>query len=173
MQLKKWEERWSRMKEPRNSRTILIIILALLAIVSATLLRSAATSVDTYAPVIEVLEKEKNTVMKLTAASTSASAFISMLPEDAGTPIAQQLAQLSTYFLLIVSILYLEKYLDYNTRLLYQKMKQEIPKHKMNKARSKHEAEALVCFLLEYFFLAMKEFFQVQSDNSFLDTQYF
>lgn len=59
MQLKKWEERWSRMKEPRNSRTILIIILALLAIVSATLLRSAATSVDTYAPVIEVLEKEK------------------------------------------------------------------------------------------------------------------
>ena len=54
-----------------------------------------------------------------------------------------------------------------------QKMKQEIPKHKMNKARSKHEAEALVCFLLEYFFLAMKEFFQVQSDNSFLDAQYF
>ena len=52
-------------------------------------------------------------------------------------------------------------------------MKQEIPKHKMNKARSKHEAEALVCFLLEYFFLAMKEFFQVQSDNSFLDAQYF
>ena len=48
-------------------------------------------------------------------------------------------------------------------------MKQEIPKHKMNKARSKHEAEALVCFLLEYFFLAMKEFFQVQSDNSFFD----
>lgn len=100
MQLKKWEERWSHMKEPRNSRTILIIILALLAIISATLLRSAATSVDTYAPVIEVLEKEKNTVMKLTAASTSASAFISMLPEDAGTPIAQQLAQLNTFFFL-------------------------------------------------------------------------
>ena len=60
MQLKKWEERWARMKEPKNSRTILIILLALLAIVSATLLRSAATSVDTYAPVIEVLEKEKN-----------------------------------------------------------------------------------------------------------------
>ena len=73
----------------------------------------------------------------------------------------------------VFCILHLEKYLDYNTRLLYQKMKQEIPKHKMNKARSKHEAEALVCFLLEYFFLAMKEFFQVQSDNSFLDAQYF
>ena len=108
---KKWEERWARMKEPKNSRTILIILLALLAIVSATLLRSAATSVDTYAPVIEVLEKEKNTVMKLTAASTSASAFISMLPDDTCTPIAQQLAQLNTYFLLIVSILYLEKIL--------------------------------------------------------------
>ena len=52
-------------------------------------------------------------------------------------------------------------------------MKQEIPKHKMNKARSKHEAEALVCSLAKYFFLAMKEFFQARFDNSFLNAQYF
>lgn len=111
MQIKKWDELWSRMREPRNFRTILVIILVLLSIVSATLFRNVAVSVDTYASVIEILEKEKDTVMKLTAASTSASALISLIPDDAGTPIAEQLAQLSTYFLLIVSILYLEKFL--------------------------------------------------------------
>lgn len=111
MQIKKWDELWPRMKEPGNFRTVLVIILALLSIVSTTLFRNAAVSVDTYASVMKVLEKEKDTVMKLTAASTSASALISLIPDDAGTPIAEQLAQLSTYFLLIVSIIYLEKFL--------------------------------------------------------------
>lgn len=49
--------------------------------------------------------------MELTAASTAASAAISLIPGDGGTPIAEKLADLSSYFLVVICAIYLEKYL--------------------------------------------------------------
>lgn len=49
--------------------------------------------------------------MELTAASTAASAAITLLPGDTATPIAEKLADLSTGFLLVLCAIYLEKYL--------------------------------------------------------------
>ena len=48
---------------------------------------------------------------ELTAASTAASAAITLLPNDIGTPIAEKLVDLSGYFVLIFSAIYLEKFL--------------------------------------------------------------
>ena len=48
---------------------------------------------------------------KTTAAATAASAAITLIPGDAGTPIADKLADLSSYFLIVVCAIYLEKYL--------------------------------------------------------------
>lgn len=49
--------------------------------------------------------------MELTAASTAASAAITLLPGDTATPIAEKLADLSSYFLVVLCAIYLEKYL--------------------------------------------------------------
>jgi hypothetical protein len=66
---------------------------------------------ETFAKTVSVLDQKKDTVMSLVAASTGSSAAISLLPGDAGTPIAEKLADFSEYFLLILCVLYAEKYL--------------------------------------------------------------
>ena len=60
---------------------------------------------------IESLEKKQETVLELTAASTAASAAITLLPGDTATPIADKLADLSGYFLIVLCAIFLEKYL--------------------------------------------------------------
>jgi ABC-type multidrug transport system fused ATPase/permease subunit len=49
--------------------------------------------------------------MELTAASTAASAAITLIPGDVATPIATKLADISGYFVIVICALYLEKYL--------------------------------------------------------------
>ena len=85
--------------------------LILAALLSIFVLTKYATSPESHRATIEALEDKRTTVMELTAASTAASAAITLLPGDAATPIADKLADLSTYFLLVLCAIYLEKYL--------------------------------------------------------------
>ncbi len=59
---------------------------------------------------IESYDDKIETTMKLAAAAASASALISLAPEDMGTPIANELAEISKFFLVVLSALYFEKY---------------------------------------------------------------
>ena len=85
--------------------------LLVLLLLSMTVLRSYYTSEGYTAPKIEYLDQKKGTVMELAAVSTTASAAISAIPGDAGTPISEKLADLSTYSLIVICALFLEKYL--------------------------------------------------------------
>ena len=49
--------------------------------------------------------------MELTAASIASSSAITILPGDVGTPIAQELANMGKYFLIVLCAIYLEKFL--------------------------------------------------------------
>lgn len=69
------------------------------------------TSVDTHAATIRSLDEKKETVMELAAASTAASAAITLIPGDTATPIADKLADLSSSFLIVLCALFVEKYL--------------------------------------------------------------
>ncbi len=64
-----------------------------------------------YQPSVYSINEKISSVMDLVAASTAASAVISMIPDDTATPIAEQLAELSKYFILVLGALYLEKFL--------------------------------------------------------------
>ena len=64
-----------------------------------------------YQKSIAALEEKQETVLELTAASTAASAAITLLPGDTATPIADKLADLSGYFLIVLCAIFLEKYL--------------------------------------------------------------
>lgn len=99
------------MKELTKENIIKIIIALLVACISAFILTKAFASPTFHASTIESLDNKKVTVMELAAASTAASAALSAIPGDAATPIAENLADLSGSFLIVLSAIYLEKYL--------------------------------------------------------------
>ena len=58
-----------------------------------------------------MIDAKKNNVLALTASTIALSAAISALPDDTGTPVAEQLTQLSGNLGIVLAVLYLEKYL--------------------------------------------------------------
>ena len=94
-----------------TARYMAIGALAVFAVISFFLLGAHFSSPDTYAGTIESLDAKKSTVMELVGASTAASGAITLLPGDAGTPIAEKLVDLSSDFLIVLCAIYLEKYL--------------------------------------------------------------
>ena len=83
----------------------------LIAAVSVFWIAGYAASPEFHASTIASLDEKTGTVLELTAASAAASAAITLLPGDTATPIADKLAELSSYFLIVISAIYLEKYL--------------------------------------------------------------
>lgn len=95
----------------KQLRIALISVLALTIILFCTVVGNKLTDPATYSHTIEALDQNRATVLGLSAASATASAAISALPDDTCSPLAQEISEFSTWFLLILSVLYLEKYL--------------------------------------------------------------
>ncbi len=92
-------------------KKIVICVLAASICLSSMLWGAkAATAPETYADTIQYLDDKKLNVLALAGVATTVSVAITALPDDVGTPIANELADLSGYFLLIVSTIILEKY---------------------------------------------------------------
>lgn len=89
----------------------LVLFFITIALVSVVKITPVATDEDMHRHTIEQIDREIDSVLKLTAGATGASAGISLLPDDQCTPISQQFAELAKYFLVVMSALYLEKYL--------------------------------------------------------------
>ena len=88
------------MREKALGKALVCLLLVLAAVTSFLLVSDWATSAES-----------NRSVLKLTAASTLASACISAIPGDTATPIAEKMADFTEYFLLILCVLYAEKYL--------------------------------------------------------------
>jgi hypothetical protein len=88
-----------------------ILVLILVAVLSVTKLSDWACDPANHEHSIAQTEDNIATVMKLSAGAAASSVAVTLLPGDVATPVANQLAELSKYFLLILSALYLEKYL--------------------------------------------------------------
>jgi hypothetical protein len=99
--------------QPRLSKRARIIwtLIFILIAFGSFFLGDIASSPDTHSATINVLDQKKNTVMGLVGASTASSTAITLIPGDAGTPIAEKLVDLSSDFLIVVAAIYLEKYL--------------------------------------------------------------
>ncbi|MBE6970194.1 MAG: hypothetical protein E7442_08800 [Ruminococcaceae bacterium] len=95
----------------KHLRIALICILALTIILSCTVVGSKLTDPATYSHTIEVLDQNRSTILGLTAASAAASAAISAIPDDICTPLAEEISELTTWFAVILAVVYLEKYL--------------------------------------------------------------
>lgn len=92
-------------------KCLAIAVLVLLAVVSFFLIADKVSQPDTFAGTSQSIDSKVETVLKLTATSSLASVGVSAIPGDTATPIADKLADFTEYFLLILCILYSEKYL--------------------------------------------------------------
>lgn len=92
-------------------KVLIVVILVFCAAVSIFLIAQKTSAQESYTATIRSLDEKVDTVLKLTATSTVASAGISAIPGDTATPIADKLADFTEYFLLILCVLYSEKYL--------------------------------------------------------------
>lgn len=92
-------------------RIICVAAAVILALASIFGVAKLTTDPAFYQKSIAALEEKQETVLELTAASTAASAAITLLPGDTATPIADKLADLSGYFLIVLCAIFLEKYL--------------------------------------------------------------
>lgn len=84
------------------------VLIAVFSVFIAFQLVSASGYVSYHT---EAINENRDTVLKLTASSTAVSAAITALPGDLATPIAEELAQLSKGFLIVLCALYLEKFI--------------------------------------------------------------
>lgn len=99
------------MENEKQKKIIFVLIPIVIALLSFFVIARFTSSTEFNAKTIQSLDDKKTTVMELAAASTAASAAITLIPGDVGTPIANKLADLSSYFLIVLCAIYLEKYL--------------------------------------------------------------
>ena len=99
------------MENEKQKKIIFALIPIVIALLSFFVIARFTSSTEFNAKTIQSLDDKKTTVMELAAASTAASAAITLIPGDVGTPIANKLADLSSYFLIVLCAIYLEKYL--------------------------------------------------------------
>lgn len=95
----------------KNKRILMIVVPIVIALISIFVCARFFTNEATYQGIIDSIDDSKNKVLVLMGSSTAASAAISILPGDICTPIAQELAQISSYFVIVLCALYLEKFL--------------------------------------------------------------
>ena len=94
-----------------KKKYIYIVIWLLIGILSFTVLEKYASAPGSHQTTIASLDEKKATVLELTAATTATSALITLIPGDVGTPIAEKVADLSGYLLIVLCAIFLEKYL--------------------------------------------------------------
>lgn len=99
------------MENEKQKKILFALIPIVIALLSFFVIVRFTSSTEFNAKTIQSLDDKKTTVMELAAASTAASAAITLIPGDVGTPIANKLADLSSYFLIVLCAIYLEKYL--------------------------------------------------------------
>ena len=95
----------------KYKKVMIVAVLVLLAVISFTKIAPWAAAPETHRHSIEQTDQKITSVMTLSGGAAATSATLSLLPGDMCTPLAEQLAELAKYFLLILSSLYLEKFL--------------------------------------------------------------
>ena len=94
-----------------SKRFTKVIALILCALFSAFILTDIVSSSSLNATTMQSLDDKKARVVRLLAASTVTSTTLSLLPGDIASPIAEEIADLSSYFIVILSAILLEKIL--------------------------------------------------------------
>lgn len=88
-----------------------ILVLVLVMIVSFCALSKNVAGLPIYSESAESLEETTSTVMAISTSSLAVSFAITLLPDDYATPLADTLADLNTYLIFILGVVFFEKLL--------------------------------------------------------------
>lgn len=94
-----------------SKRVILIVALLVITLISIFVLSPLTSSTEFHTKAIQSLDEKKVTVMELTAATAGVATAIALIPSDATTPLANQILGLSSYLLIVIGAIFLEKIL--------------------------------------------------------------
>ena len=90
-------------------RVLAFVLTLILMVCSVTIFGKTFTNPQTYSDTIQSIDEKKVTVLSVSAAIAGSSTLLATVPDDATTPLANELMDLSSYLLLVVCILVLEK----------------------------------------------------------------
>ena len=99
-------------------KLICLIALMLAAALSIGVISPYVSEPSNRSAAIATLDDQKLTAMGLTATVTSAAFLVSAIPDDTGSSLADELDDLSSILMLIVCVIYLEKFLLTTTGLV-------------------------------------------------------
>lgn len=99
---------WRNMDRKKSA---LIAAALIVLLFSFFVLSEAAVDPANHTKTLEALDEKKGDVLTMTATSAAAATAIAAVPGDATTPVANKLADLTSYFLIILMVIFLEKYL--------------------------------------------------------------
>jgi len=94
-----------------HAPAIQIVLLFLAAILSFSIIAATLPETKFVQESLNSVEESSSTVTKFSAATMSTSLAISALPDDFATPLADSLADMNLYFMVILVALFLEKIL--------------------------------------------------------------
>ena len=94
-----------------KQKLIFSSILVVIMVLSITVFSQVTTNPDNLARFQESLSSQQEAVAVMAATSAALSAAISLIPSDAGSPIANELASMSSYFIVILAAIFLQKML--------------------------------------------------------------
>ena len=97
-----------------ENKTIKLIVTAILVVcifVSFFALSGVFSNPETYDETIASLDEKSNNVLALATTSAAISTGLTMLPGDTASPMADQIADLSSTMMIIMCAIFLEKYL--------------------------------------------------------------
>lgn len=99
------------MERYQSKKIIAVIIAVLIGVVSFFGFSKHFSSPETNAKTIEALDESKETVTKVTLASAMTATVLSAAPGDTTTAVANQIAEVGSWLLIAVCMIYLEKFL--------------------------------------------------------------
>lgn len=94
-----------------TKKIIVSVVLLAVACLSFFVVAQYASAPENHKHTIESLDKKQTTVLELTATTTTTAFLISCLPDDKGSTVAQKISDLSTYLMVVLCAIFLEKYL--------------------------------------------------------------
>lgn len=93
-----------------TKKVIISVLLIIGILVSIFVVSPRMSKPETYQKTIQKLNEKQTTVLEMTAAASGASLALGAVPGDATTPIANKVIDMAGYFVIILSVIILEKY---------------------------------------------------------------
>lgn len=90
---------------------IRVVACVLVLVLSVTVLEPWATSPETYKSTITKLNEKETTVLEVTAVASASSVALAAFPDDATTPVANEIMDLAGYLVLVLCAIVMEKYM--------------------------------------------------------------